>query len=217
MFSSPVLSRNVVVVVPKRRGSTLMAIESLHREAGVLMFDPSDSHRSPGERVPAWLARDLGIHPSTRLDGKRPSTRRRLARFVRSPRHPGADEVMAAIPLFEGLSKKDRLLASQLSTTVTVPAGAMLTQEGAAGAEFFVVLEGEVEVFQGGRVIATRGPGSPLGEMAMLEGGTRTATLLAKTPVSTLVSGRREFDNLLSAVPEISERLRAITAERRAA
>jgi signal-transduction protein with cAMP-binding, CBS, and nucleotidyltransferase domain len=182
------------------------------------MFDPSDFHRSREPRLPAWLARDLGLHPSTRLgNGKGASTRRGIKRFARSPRHPTADDVIAAIPLFEGLSGKQRRLASQLSTTVAVPAGAMLTQEGAVGAEFFVVLEGQVEVFQGGRVIATRGPGSPLGEMALLEGRPRTATLLAKTPVSTLVSGRQEFDNLLIAVPQISERLRAITAERRAA
>jgi CRP-like cAMP-binding protein len=93
----------------------------------------------------------------------------------------------------------------------------MLTQEGADGAEFFVLLEGQVDVFQAGRMVATRGPGSPLGEMALLEGGPRTATLLTKTPVSTLVSGKQEFSNLLIAVPQISDRLRAITAERRAA
>jgi CRP-like cAMP-binding protein len=181
------------------------------------MFDPRDSHHPHEARVPAWLARDLGIHPSTRLGGARAASGRRAAWFGRLRRRSGTDEVMAAIPLFEGLSKKDRQLASQLTTTVTVPAGAMLTQEGATGAEFFVVLAGEVEVFQGGQVIATRGPGSPLGEVALLEGSPRTATLLAKTPVSTLVSGRQEFNNLLHAVPEISERLHALSAERRAA
>ena len=121
------------------------------------------------------------------------------------------------IPLFAGLTRKDRELAAQLSTNVTMPAGAVLTREGAQGAEFFVLLDGEVDVVQGGEVIATRGPGSPLGEMALLEGGLRTATLVAKTPVSTLVSGRREFNNLLDAVPHVSERLHAITAERHAA
>jgi len=181
------------------------------------MFDPRDTHHPHESRVPAWLARDLGIHPSTRLGAKSLTIQRRVVRFPRLRRQWGADEVMSTIPLFEGLSRKDRQLASQLSTTVTVPAGAMLTQEGAVGAEFFVVLEGEVEVFQGGQVVATRGPGSPLGEVALLEGGPRTATLLAKTPVLTLVSGRQEFNNLLTAVPEISERLRALSAERRAA
>jgi|tagenome__1003787_1003787.scaffolds.fasta_scaffold20906702_3 CRP/FNR family cyclic AMP-dependent transcriptional regulator len=181
------------------------------------MFDPSDGHRSHESRVPAWLARDLNIPPSTRLGRMPASSGSRSSWWSRLRRRPVPDDVLAAIPLFEGLSKKDRQLASQLSTTVTVPTGAMLTQEGATGAEFFVVLTGEVEVFQGGQVVATRGPGSPLGEVALLEGGPRTATLLAKTPVSTLVSGRQEFNNLLHAVPRISERLQALSAERRAA
>ena len=181
------------------------------------MFDPSGSRRSSHQWLPAWLARDLG-DPTTRLSYVKGSSPRRGAkRFVRSTHHSRADHVMAAIPLFEGLSKKQRRLASQLSTTVEVSAGALLAHEGAKGDEFFVVLEGEVEVVQGGHVIATRGPGSPLGEMALLEGGPRTATLRAKTSVSTLVSSRQEFKTLLIAAPQFSERLRAITAQRRAA
>ena len=180
------------------------------------MFESTHPHKQdPG--VPAWLARDLGIHPSTRLAPVRHGSSRGLRRFFRAERPARPDEVLATIPLFAGLTRKDRELAAQLSTSVTVPAGAVLTLEGARGAEFFVLLEGEVEVLQGGEVIATRGPGSPLGEMALLEGGPRTATLVAKTPVSTLVSDRREFSNLLDVVPHISERLHVITAERHAA
>ena len=183
------------------------------------MFNPSDLPRASEPRLPAWLARDLGVPPSTRLGRAKDAstTRRAIACIVRSAQPTGTDGVLAKIPLFEGLSKKQRGFASKFSTTVAVPAGAMLTQEGADGAEFFVLLEGEVDVFQAGRMVATRGPGSPLGEMALLEGGPRTATLLTKTPVSTLVSGKQEFSNLLIAVPQISDRLRAITAERRAA
>lgn len=180
------------------------------------MFESSRHHnQDPG--VPAWLARDLGIHPSTRLTPIPRGSNRGLRRLFRPERPARPEAVLATIPLFAGLTRKDRELAAQLSTNVTVPAGAVLTREGAQGAEFFVLLDGEVDVVQGGEVIATRGPGSPLGEMALLEGGLRTATLVAKTPVSTLVSGRREFSNLLDAVPHVSERLHAITAERHAA
>ena len=181
------------------------------------MVDPFDAFRSSEPRVPAWLARDLGLDPSTSLrNTKRVSSPNRRRGMRRTPRFHAADAT-AAIPLFEGLSKSERRLASRLSTPIAVPAGAMLTQQGAQGTEFFIVLEGEVEVFQGGQVVATRGPGSPLGETALLESGPRTATLLAKTPVSTLVSDKREFDQLLFEVPKVSERLRAISAERRAA
>lgn len=182
------------------------------------MFDPYGDHRSREPQLPAWLAHDLGIHPSTSL-GKleRWSPWRGINRFVRSARDSRAEDAMATIPLFQGLSMKQRRLASRLSTTVAVPAGATLTKEGAAGREFFVVLDGQVEVSRGGRVIATRGPGSPLGQTALLERAPSTATLRAKTPLSTMVSGRREFESLLIAAPQITERLRAITAQRRAA
>jgi signal-transduction protein with cAMP-binding, CBS, and nucleotidyltransferase domain len=182
------------------------------------MVDPFDSFRSREPRVPAWLARDLGLDPSISLrNAKRVSSPRRGWRGLRRTPRFQAAEATATIPLFEGLSKNERRLASRLSTPIAVPAGAMLTQQGAQGSEFFIVLEGEVEVFQGGKVVATRGPGSPLGETALLESGPRTATLLAKTPVSTLVSDKREFNQLLFEVPRVSERLRAISAERRAA
>jgi len=140
-----------------------------------------------------------------------------IKRFVRATRHPRAADPTAAIPLFEGLSKKQRRFASQQLTTVAVPAGTLLAQEGTRGDEFFVLLEGQVGVFRSGAAIATRGPGSPLGEMALLEGGPRTATLIAKTPVSTLVSSKQEFASLLIAAPRFSERLRALAAERRQA
>ena len=180
------------------------------------MFESSRHHnQDPG--VPTWLARDLGIHPSTRLASVPRGSNRGLRRLFRLERPARPEAVLATIPLFAGQTRKDRQLAAQLSTNVTMPAGAVLTREGAQGAEFFVLLDGEVDVVQGGEVIATRGPGSPLGEMALLEGGLRTATLVAKTPVSTLVSGRREFNSLLDAVPHVSERLHAITAERHAA
>ena len=134
------------------------------------MVDPFDSFRSREPRVPTWLARDLGLDPSTSLrNAKRVSSRsRRWSGLRRTPRFQAA-EATAAIPLFEGLSKNERRLASRLSTPIAVPAGAMLTQQGAPGSEFFILLEGEVEVFQGGKVVATRGPGSPLGETALLE------------------------------------------------
>src|SRR5690242_18044141 len=83
----------------------------------VLMFDPREIQHPHESRVPAWLARDLGIDPSTRLDAKRPSARRRIAPSARFRRR--THDVIRAIPLFEGLSKKDRQLASQLTTTVT--------------------------------------------------------------------------------------------------
>ena len=129
-------------------------------------------------------------------------------------RHVRVDDEFAAIPLFRGLSSKQLKRWSQLSTEVEVPAGRVLALQGATGAEFLILLEGEVEVVRSGERVATCGPGSALGEIALLGSRPRTATLIAMTPLRARVANRREFNSLLSAMPEVAARLEATMAER---
>ena len=103
------------------------------------------------------------------------------------------DEQLAKVPLFSGLSKKELRLISQLATYLEEPAGTVLTQEGKPGHEFIIILSGDIEVRQGNRIVAERGPGSYIGEIALLDHRPRTATVVAKTPVSIEVIGQREF------------------------
>jgi CRP-like cAMP-binding protein len=124
------------------------------------------------------------------------------------------DTELEEATLFAGLSRRHLTLVRRLSTPIELPAGHVLAHEGERGAEFFVVVEGAVEVVQRGTLVATRGAGSPLGEIALLAGGRRTATLIAQTPVRARVSSRREFSGLLAEIPEVSRRLRATMAER---
>jgi CRP-like cAMP-binding protein len=129
-------------------------------------------------------------------------------------RHEGIDEQLAQVPLFSGLSKKELRLISQLATYLEEPAGTVLTAEGRPGHEFIIVLDGEIEVRQGSKVIAVRGPGSYVGEIALLDHRPRTATVVAKTPVKISVIGQREFAGLLAEVPELSQQLLATVARR---
>ena len=129
-------------------------------------------------------------------------------------RHMWIDEELAAVPLFEGLSKKQLRRISSLMTRIDRPAGQVLTTEGQQGYEFFIVLEGEVEVRQGDRVIATRRPGDYVGEIALLDRRPRTATVVATTPVSVEVLSRSEFVSLLAEVPELSAQVMATMAQR---
>jgi len=129
-------------------------------------------------------------------------------------RHDRIEEQLAQVPLFEGLSKKELRLVAQLSTYLEEPAGTELTKEGEAGHEFIIVLEGEVEVRHGGTVIASRGPGTYVGEIALLDHRPRTATVVATTPVRIEVIGQREFAGLLAEVPEISQKLLPAMAKR---
>lgn len=129
-------------------------------------------------------------------------------------RHDRIEEQLAQVPLFEGLSKKELRMISQLATYLEEPAGTVLTREGATGHEFIIVLDGEIEVSQGGRVVATRGAGSYIGEIALLDHRPRTATVTAKTPIRIEVIGQREFAGLLAEVPELSQQLLGAMARR---
>jgi CRP-like cAMP-binding protein len=129
-------------------------------------------------------------------------------------RHERIDEQLAKVPLFAGLSKKELRLISQLATYLEEPAGTILTEEGRPGHEFIIVLDGEIEVRHGDKVVAERGPGSYVGEIALLDHRPRTATVVAKTPVAISVIGQREFTGLLAEVPEISQQLLPAVARR---
>jgi CRP/FNR family transcriptional regulator, cyclic AMP receptor protein len=124
------------------------------------------------------------------------------------------DADLGEMPLFEGLPTKTLRVVSQLSTPIELRAGTALAREGTTGREFFMLLDGEVDVIRARRLVATRGPGSHLGEIALLERRPRTATLVAKTAVLVAIANRGEFDTLLQRVPEISERLDATMTRR---
>jgi CRP/FNR family transcriptional regulator, cyclic AMP receptor protein len=127
------------------------------------------------------------------------------------------EELLAQVPLFEGLSKKHLKQVSSLVTRIDGDAGKVLTREGEPGHEFILVLEGEVEVRKGDEVVATRGAGDYIGEIALLEHQPRSATVVATTPVVLEVIGQREFTTLLDDEPEIAAKVRATAAERAAA
>jgi CRP/FNR family transcriptional regulator, cyclic AMP receptor protein len=124
------------------------------------------------------------------------------------------DERLARVPLFAGLSKKDLKKVSSLATRLDLPVGKELTHQGATGNEFLIVLDGEVDVVIDGNVVASRGPGDYFGEIALLDDRPRVATVIAKTPVSVEVIGRREFKALVDDQPEIAQQLLATMAQR---
>ena len=124
------------------------------------------------------------------------------------------DELLASVPLFAGLSKKDLRRVGNLATRLDLAAGSELTHQGKSGREFIIVLNGIVDVVINGKVVATCGPQDFFGEIALLEGRSQTATVVAKTSVAVDVIGRREFLVLLSEFPEIDTELRKAAEDR---
>jgi CRP-like cAMP-binding protein len=127
------------------------------------------------------------------------------------------EELLAGVPLFAGLSRKDLRHVAALATRLELPSGRELTHQGGIGREFIVVLEGTVDVVVDGALVNTCSAGSCFGEIALLSDGRRTATVVATTDVVIEVIGRHEFNALLEEHPAIAEQLAAAMAEHLAA
>jgi CRP/FNR family cyclic AMP-dependent transcriptional regulator len=92
-------------------------------------------------------------------------------------------ELLQRVPLFQGLDRKQIDVLSRNFTERTFKAGTAITTEGAGGAGFFVIEDGEAVVTVGGEERATLGSGDYFGEVALIDEGSRTATIEAKTDV----------------------------------
>ena len=84
------------------------------------------------------------------------------------------------VPLFAGLSHKDREKIARWADSIDLPAGKHLLDQGRLPHEFFVIVEGEVEVLHDGQRLATLGPGDFFGEIALIEHGRRTASVVPR-------------------------------------
>jgi CRP-like cAMP-binding protein len=116
-------------------------------------------------------------------------------------------EALKRAPLFEGLSRKELGELAKLTEDLDVDAGKVLCKEGEIGQEFFVIMEGEVEVARRGKPLATLGSGEFLGEIALIEDVRRTATVTARTPLRFFVMTRRPFLQLLDANPRVERKV----------
>lgn len=114
---------------------------------------------------------------------------------------------LAAVPLFSACSKKELQAVARASDEVSLPAGRVLCEQGSIGREAFVIMEGTAEVQRNNRKVATIGPGTCVGELALLDRGPRTATVTAGTDLKVLVIGAREFAALVDDVPSITHKL----------
>jgi cAMP-dependent protein kinase regulator len=124
---------------------------------------------------------------------------------------------MAGVPLFSHCSKGELARIARLADEVDLPAGRVLTKEGARGREFFVLLEGTADVRRGAHSLPPLGPGDFLGEIALVTDKARTATVTATSPVRALVIHDRAFRQLLRERPEIQTKVLQAVAARLAA
>ena len=123
-------------------------------------------------------------------------------------------ELIEGVPLFSRCSKRELAKVAAITDTVDLEAGRDLIREGESGREFFVLLEGAVEVRRRGRKIRTLGPGEFFGEVALVSHVPRTASVRTTEPSRALVIRDREFDALLEQMPAIALKVLGELADR---
>jgi CRP/FNR family cyclic AMP-dependent transcriptional regulator len=123
-------------------------------------------------------------------------------------------ELIRSIPLFADCTPAEVSEVAAIADEIDLREGRELTTENADGREFVVMIEGNADVGQGGRVINTLGAGDWFGEIALLTGKPRTATVTATSDVHALVIAGHRFTQLMEHAPGIREKVERVFALR---
>jgi MFS family permease len=121
--------------------------------------------------------------------------------------------VLERVPMFEGLSVAAKERVASRLVPLDVPAGTEIVREGEVGDRFYIVVDGELDVVEGGRP-AGRGSPEYFGEIALLRDVPRTATVAARTPVSLFALDREDFIAAVTGYSGGREAGEAVVAER---
>jgi CRP-like cAMP-binding protein len=112
-------------------------------------------------------------------------------------------ELIRTIPLFAACTTAELAQVAAIADEIDLRAGKQLATENASGQEFVVVVDGTADVLQDGSPINTIGPGEFFGEIALVTGQPRTASVVATSPVHALVIEGHAFQRLLADAPAI--------------
>jgi CRP-like cAMP-binding protein len=123
-------------------------------------------------------------------------------------------ELIKRVPLFSGLSKRELDDVAAIADELSIAEGTELTHEGDAGHEFLVLVEGSADVRRRGRRVNTLGSGDFLGEIALVTGAPRTATVTTTCPARMLVITARDFKALLRRTPPLQLKILEALAAR---
>ena len=123
-------------------------------------------------------------------------------------------KLLKTVPLFASCDAREIERLGMLVDEVDLPAGRVLFHQGDLAHELYIVVSGQVRVERDGEVLANRGPSEFLGEIALVAGGPRTATVTLVTDCRLLVLGRRDFHSLMDEFPALKMRVLETLAKR---
>ncbi len=123
-------------------------------------------------------------------------------------------QALKGAPLFEGLSRKDLVQLARVREDLEVEPGEVPCKEGQLGHEFFVIVDGKVQVTRNGKQVTTLSGGDFMGEIALVTKMPRTATVIAQTPVRFFVLTSRDFQSVLDNNPNVERKVLRALARR---
>ena len=115
--------------------------------------------------------------------------------------------LLRGVPLFAGATDKELDAVARVARTVEFPQGAVICAEGVTGIGLHVIAAGTVNVSSSHSADARLGPGAFFGEIALVDGGSRMATVTAETPVTTLAIVSWEFRHIMETQPQVLHHL----------
>jgi CRP/FNR family cyclic AMP-dependent transcriptional regulator len=127
---------------------------------------------------------------------------------------PELTETLKSVPLFAGVSDSELGRIAERMSERTVPQGQAITAEGESGIGFFVIEDGTATVSVGGETVRTLGAGDHFGDIALIDGGPRSATIVADTDLRCRGMTAWEFRPLVQEHPEMAWTLLETLASR---
>jgi len=121
---------------------------------------------------------------------------------------------LSNVPLLAGVPRRDLERLAKSFRERTFPEGHVITGEGQPGVGFFVIVEGSANVSVGGEQRTTLGPGSAFGEMALIDQGPRSATVIASTDLRCVALSAWEFKPFVEEHPTVAWALLEALAKR---
>lgn len=122
--------------------------------------------------------------------------------------------IVARLPIFAKLEGRSLEAIATLARLVSMPAGTMLMREGEAAESFYVIVTGTVHVTRNGDFVRSMSDGGFLGEIALVEETTHTATVTCATACEFVELGRFEFGRVMARFPDVGTRVDAAVARR---
>lgn len=130
---------------------------------------------------------------------------------------PVTADLLRLVPLFNGLTERSFEAIAALATEVDYAPGDVLVHQGSQGDEFMIIVTGRARVARNGSVLRELGPGDFLGEISLIDGSPRTATVTAIDPVHAFAIERTGFIDLIDRIPVLRlEVMQALTERIRA-